>query len=380
MGKYRVNSSKIRISKGSWNFKKCSLLSEENGTRPIITVCSLAITILLQVLDIFPKVRDDYLDGSIKPASITRTDCFEYNEWNTYSTYDYLPSIVSHEVSVNKSFAILSYINNPKDHSIQVESVETDIIEVVPLENAVLRIKTALIDNVLKIYALNDGWGNAEKLNIDLYYSIDNTSDKHPLEDVAELSWNDYSSLDSGMIRQVAEFFLDSTRFNSLNSEQIWIYCYVNDEENRVFWLYYDPSTGEFNIYFEEPGDSDYSVQLFKVLDVDNPPNRLTYTSLNSTPIVEDKYQIETVIAPTKSCYVECKNVFEIDGKRHETDVMKITAYVPVFSDVSHEQFGENLSPMIEDMLAMEHPSAYQLRTMLDKYRYQPESILHESQ
>ena len=35
MWKYRVNSSKIQISTGSWSFKKCSLLFGENGTRPI---------------------------------------------------------------------------------------------------------------------------------------------------------------------------------------------------------------------------------------------------------------------------------------------------------------------------------------------------------
>ena len=33
MGKYRVNSSRNQFFKGSWNFKKCSLLFGENGTR-----------------------------------------------------------------------------------------------------------------------------------------------------------------------------------------------------------------------------------------------------------------------------------------------------------------------------------------------------------
>ena len=118
-----------------------------------------------------------------------------------------------------------------------------------------------------------------------------------------------------------------------------------------------------------------YDVTLFGILDVDARQDTIRYVGAEASPQVEETFRVETVVAPTKSCRVECRNVYSVNGSMSETPTCVAEITVPVFEDYALEaqgKLGRELaeSPNMDDL---------QIQQAADRYRYRPESVEEES-
>ena len=138
--------------------------------------------------------------------------------------------------------------------------------------------------------------------------------------------------------------------------------------------LTYDDEQG-FGVQNGPSGAGSYSVTLFAVLDVDARPTSIRFTGEEATPRVEDTYRIETVIAPTKSCYLRCKDVYSVNGELQETPEYEVITTVPVFT---HEAFGISRN-MTLDLAADPDMKPSRIQEIADSYRYDPRSILEDA-
>lgn len=95
------------------------------------------------------------------------------------------------------------------------------------------------------------------------------------------------------------------------------------------------------------------------------------FTGENATPVVEDILQVETVLAPTKSCVVKCRNVFSVNGKPQQTDVYTAKVTVPVFSDGTIGCSGS----LTQELARIQNQDEMSINRVLQNYLYHPESI-----
>ena len=96
----------------------------------------------------------------------------------------------------------------------------------------------------------------------------------------------------------------------------------MSGDTEMFYWSgYLSYADGKFDIGYSGRGDSGYNISLFAVLDVDNVSSYLPFADQGAMSIVEDALIFETVIAPTKSCIVECRDVFYINGEAQQTPV-----------------------------------------------------------
>ena len=178
----------------------------------------------------------------------------------------------------------------------------------------------------------------------------------------------------------IAKFVLDSEALQHYYEEyklqilKLNIHAEGNDYDCD-FWAYLAWREKGFCLEYGGMGGPGYRVTLFAVLDVDRNPSAIYFTGENATPFIDDILQVETVLAPTKSCIVKCRNVFSVNGKFQQTDVYTAKVTVPVFTDAAI-----GLSGLLTQELAqLQNLDEVSIERTVQKYLYQPESIRDNS-
>lgn len=282
------------------------------------------------------------------------------------------------EIGVDNAFSIISSVRNDGEKSSSIEEIRCDISGLEPIEEPIIKLDADIVDDTLKLFAFNDGWGNSDPLIIKTEGIFDEESFEkiNDLDTIAQRTYiAEEPSLAPGDAILLAEYKLDSIEFEkSFAKGECEIGVIVNEDdtwgatliyEDNKFYLYYGGGDGENNI----------TTKRFAVLDVDKAPASLSFKDVTDIPLIDNVMHIVTVVAPTKSCIVECQNIFSINGERQKTDTFKVKVNVPVFAYSACEWGGS----LTQELARVENRDKRKMKNIVEKYLYDPYNILDTS-
>ena len=354
-------------------------------------ILAAIIAFVTAVLTVLVTIKNEFFDGSFKSISMSYNCCVPYD----YMGLDgicYKDNDDDNILEVDDIFAIQACFENHKTRKIPITNIRTEITNIEPIIEENLTIYSGIKSNTLKIYVINNGWGDASEHSANLYFSPDDEGDEYPLSALGdEIYCTQSFSPKAGEIIQIAEYELNLAKYKTYCGGSYINLRYTLDGQHRyaemngeqidygfMGTVVYDDETSQFYPGYGEGLGDGFSTTLFAVLNVDNfSGDYLHFISLESMPRVEDTYIIETVIAPTKSCYIECNNSFEISGKNYKTRTVKVRVTVPVYhfeDDLYTDSM--DLRHMIWDLAKFDKPSSYQISKLSEKYRYKPQKIV----
>ena len=348
----------------------------------------------------YATLKDIYSDW-FNHSPITYTDCAPY----AYGEFDYLPYYLEEygdlpHVETSYAFAIRSDISNTKSRPIRIDSVVTKIESIELVEEEDINIDMHISGHTLKIFAVNNGWGDSKEHDVSFSFSypipphFSYTQKERiecPLTAIAdEIFQINHFQLRSGEILQLGEFLIDYSRYHAHEEKlvqqgsyfdaHVSIECDDKDIFARGYFLNYNSKTDSFWLEAGSSSEEYYCTSvLYAVLDVDKAKEALEvegvspsliYTSIKSSPQVDETHRIETIIAPTKSCRVDCRNIFSIDGKKYETDVMTVNVKIPVYRG-----FDEWETEMIPTLAQYDGLDYSRIRQVAKDFRYHPEEF-----
>ena len=272
-----------------------------------------------------------------------------------------------------------------------------DVLDIEPIEDARLVWDEGIIDNKLYVFGINDGWGSVRETIKAYATKYDwNDSDldvaeeqQFSLDEICDsVDYKKDVNLDSAEVVRTACFVLNKEKFfkkgsnkdGALDDAKIIIHFVSSDnnEELHSIIVRYSNERGFERVTGgADGGYPPYYVTLFATLDVDNPPKSIQFTGVDSSPLVQGKFRVETVIAPTKSCRITCRNVFTIEGTEQMTDEYQIQVTVRPYPDDAYYPLGHDLTKAL-----MEEPDADSMRLneIGRQHRYSAKSILERSE
>lgn len=356
--------------------------------------------IIAFIVSNYAALKDIYSDW-FHHSPITYSDCAPY----AYGEFDFSPYYLeeygdSPRVETSYAFAIRSDISNTKSRPIRIDSVVTKIESIEAVEEEDINIDMHVSGHTLKIFAVNNGWGDSKEH--DVSFSFSSSIPLHfsytqkerivcPLTAIAdEIFQINHFRLRSGEILQIGEFLIDYNRYYAHEEKllqqgtyflaSVSIECDDTDVFARGYFLHYDSATDSFWLEAGSSSEEYYCTSiLYAVLDVDKAKEAfetegvypsLIYTSIKSSPQVNETHRIETIIAPTKSCRVDCRNIFSIDGKTYETGVMLVNVKIPVYIGFDDYETG-----MIPELAKYDSLDYSKIRQVAKDFRYHPEEF-----
>lgn len=313
-----------------------------------------------------------------KPASrVYLSKLQPYTETGSYDSYLDVPPVHQAEMEVHKAFSILSFVRCESPSPSRVEDVSCRILDLEPVEEPVLLLDACIVEQTLKLFAYNNGWGPAEAPVVETA-SIRWRNHLEPLRRIAGgARLSEAADVAPAGASLLAEYDLDVGKFQDLRerygggAQGASLAIEVRGENcSAALHAFLDVAGGGFRLDSGGIGDQDTGdITLFAVLDVDKKPSYVTFAGEGSTPRVEDTLRVETVLAPRKSCLVRCRNVFLVDGGKQESDVYTVRVTVPAFSD-SVRMLS---NPLTEKLAGLEDLSS--AGKILEEYRYDPYSL-----
>lgn len=339
---------------------------DDDRTKTLKKIIAIAAIILLLLvgLIVVNKLRSPNAGlTSSKGASVYYSKIIPYTESGKYESYA-SSSDVSDHLETDKAVALLSFIKNEAPDAAVVEDITCKFEEIEEIVEPNIKTDAVLVDNVLKIYVMNDGNGDSSAVSVDIY------GDGLALDDyTSENLKNEIEGLQPGEIVEIAEYSLLSEEFIKQNVEEIKIVVKLNDNISEVITILYDPVEDTFTIT-GGIGDSGADITLFSVLDVDAEPSSISFNPEKITTI-EDALRIETVLAPTKSCKIKFKGSYTVDGNTEETETYTATVTVPIYRDGAFGRGGELTNELANDT----NNSKAHVKQVAQKYLYDPEAL-----
>lgn len=316
-------------------------------------------------------------------ALVYASDCFSYRSAGAYNSTENLGFYERAQAYDNneiwRAFSILSFVRNESSEAARVESITLEVLDLQAIEVPDVRVDAAFNGDTLLVYCLNDGWSQAEGVSLDVYFTAGETRVDVP-EVALEYDLESARSLAPGEVARFWKIVLNRDQFMAHDTEG------YSGEYDLILHID-NASTGEafeqwpvvlddqgFRIRNGAGGFGEYDVTLFAVLDVDAHPTSIRFTSAEATPRVEDTFRIETVIAPTKSCRLTCKDVYSVNGSLQETPEYELTVKVPVMQD---QVFGET-GKLTKELAQRPDMGPLAMQEVVDTYRYDPASIKPE--
>ena len=317
--------------------------------------------------------------AELSAARVYYSEALPYTKAGFYQSYDSRPAEVRTDIQVSEAFSILSFVRNFGDRDAVIEKISCEIEQLTPTEVPVIHINGFIQDNILKLFLMNDGWGDASGVEIRCSVS---PSGEVPAFSSIEQALSPVKTADAaaGTIVYAAEFAFDPSEVqewaekNKITTPtQLGlvnvVYTYEEEESEAQYQLYYYPDSKSLGL--DEGGAGGMgdggSITLFGLLDVDQNPSAITFSGQDAYPIVHDTFRIETVIVPTKSCLVRCKGVYSVNGERQETDTYNISVSVPRFYPGS---FSRLSSKLIQEIAQADATDAAALEKIAGQYRY----------
>ncbi len=280
----------------------------------------------------------------------------------------------------DKAFALLSFIRNETGKPVFVEKIACDILELEPVHEPVLCVDGVLENGRIGVFVYNDGWGDAQNVQVSWNAIPSDGVPSFPaLEE--QLSGSAVYSVASGSVQEV---MLEDVDFSELlswarkeceySTTLYTLAVFTGEEMHLGMFLMYDK--GQDTIIAEYGGavDDNPEITLYGILDVDQVPSSIRFISQEAFPLIENTCRIETVIIPTKSCEAMIKGSYQIDGEPYETGEYSVRVSVPYFEEHSMIVGGE----MTRELMHTNMNDTVQVKRVLDKYRYDIESILPE--
>ena len=347
------------------------------------------IAFISTLLTIYATIRSDVFGGAFSKANIYYSDYVPY--WNVNSKDTENSDIKywqSHSAPIPDAFSLRCFIKNPKSNSVRVEDVQTEILDIELSNDDDIHFISIATKHTLKIYAVNNGWGSNmhnvvfgfSPVAVDSFGNYIRTEDNtYPLNNLGDPVFSQDSFVISpGDIVLISEYQLDPAKIQAIKSDssESSIFCpfalkYRLDDSDYIMRgtfvkYYYDIDA--FIIQgiggWEYIGyTDDYSLSLVASLDVDKAPKILHYSSPQSSPQIagHETYCLTTVIVPTKSCTIKCKNIMYIDGVRQESGVSEVYVQVPVYY---------NLSSLVTEIDQSIDTSPSSIHNIKENYKY----------
>ena len=319
-------------------------------------------------------------------AKVYFSEALPFSKAGFYESYENMSSEIQNEIHSNLAFSILSFVRNFGDQDAVIEKISCEIQELTPIEKPVMGINGYIHDNVLKVFLMNDGWGDAENVEISVetaqledkpaFSSIGKAFSEAVQADAAagKIVYGTEYSLDPAEVKDWAEKNKQESKVSVCG---LIMKCRCGEDESVTeCTLDYDPETNSFSINQEVPGgigDGSGSITLFGLLDVDQNPSAITFSGQDAYPVVEDTFRIETVIVATKSCKLNCKGVYSVNGERQETDSYSIDVVVPRFYERS---FSDPYSSLMQEIAQADTTDATELAKIAAPYQYDAENYL----
>ena len=303
-----------------------------------------------------------------------------YTTAGIHTSFQDVPPIEQMEIETRKAFSILSFVRSNGEKSSMVEHVYCDILALEPIHESAIVLDAEMAGHTLRLFAFNNGWGDGKALAI-TKASLQCFQEEQDLEDVCqEIQIEENLKTPAADVSLLAEYTLDDVKFqefyrNLQGPLEISIQAEEEGKSEPLEWrAYIRYENGEFHLEYGGDGFPEYYVTLFAVLDVDQKPSQVSFTGKNATPVVNDKFRIETVLAPTKSCMIQCRNVFSINGEPQATQTYTAHVTVPVFTDDSIGRTGA----LTQEMARFYGKNPQKVRQALKKYLYDPNSVLED--
>lgn len=317
-------------------------------------------------------------------AKVYASSIHPYTQAGSYNSYADFPTLYETEIEVNKAFAIMSSIRNQGDRLSAIEQQYCEILNMEPIEEADVRLDAEIIDNTLYLFAFNNGWGSADAPVVKSATISKNNITEEIQEISGDIHYEINTEVKAAGAVPVAQYELDVAAARSYFGSSADIdgsFCNLNikaegKDYTCEFNAFLSWREGEMALEYGGKGDRGYKITLFAVLDVDRKPSAVYFTGENATPFVEDILQIETVLAPTKSCIVKCRNVYLINGKRQQTDTYTAEVTVPAFADMAIGMSGQ----LTGELARLPELDEGSINRVVQKYLYQPESVMEGSE
>ena len=362
-------------------------VSKKRVPKPAIAaLCALVVAAVVGVLLLFnPQSNGSFSNTAYAYASDIRS----YKSAGSTSSYTELSAEVSDSVETDKAFSIVGFVRNNGDSAARVESVTTEFISLEAIEEPVFVADAAINNNRFILYVANNGWGASDPVTIDVYASqYDEQETRIELEELGTSSvLAEAIAYQPGDLKMAASLSVNPESFKSLASKEAYpgaperllsIRAIIRETgESLGSWhvTYSDEAGLSFYTQGVGSGGDDYSVTLFGILDVDAAPSAIKYLGADASPRVEDTFRIETVIAPTKSCHVICKNVYSVNGNPQETPEYDATVTVPYFSASAFNDYYANPGSLTEELSRTPEMDDARIKAVAEKYRYDPVSV-----
>ena len=361
---------------------------------PLIIACAAVVVAAIAAFMLFSGGGNNASTSTTVSASATSaqrvaaevyaSQIGSYMDAGTVNSYENISASSSDTLKVNKAFSILSFVRNQGDAAAQVESVSMEISSLEPVEDVIIQADATVANgDTLLVYAVNNGWGTSKDTEIEVFATSSNSAKRIELSDFAtNVELDEARDFEPGDVARPVKAIVDIDKFKAVahqkKSEYDLDLHVVNKEtgdEIRSFSLQWNEREG-LHVFYGGVGDAGYSVTLFAVLDVDANPTSIRFSGEQANPRVEDTFRIETVVAPTKSCNVVCKDVYSVNGELQETPEYSVMVTVPVFFDGA---FGNQYN-LTADLAADPDMGDLQMQRVADKYRYDPQSIFDNRQ
>lgn len=333
----------------------------------------IAAAILIIVLAVMiPFTRRD--NGTEIDGTVYLSYLKPYTMAGFYETYDDVPPVEKTELQTDKAFSILSFVRNMGEKSSMIENVYCDILELEPVEKPEIILDAEIVDQKLRLFAFNNGWGDAKALTVTNAF-LEYALTKEELADVCkEVYIEENSKTASADVSLLAEYTLDELKFQKFCEDRNFspIKVLAEGEDGTFEWnaqLCYE--NGKFVLQYGGSGFPPYDITLFAVLNVDDNPRKISFAMPEGTPVINDTLRVETVLAPTKSCIVKCRDVFSVNGKPQTTETYTVSVDVPVFADKSIGYTGA----LTQELAPFYGKDELKVRQTLKKYLYDPNSI-----
>ena len=287
-------------------------------------------------------------------AEVYASQIGSYMDAGTVNSYENISASSSDTLKVNKAFSILSFVRNQGDAAAQVESVSMEISSLEPIEDVIIQADATVANgDTLLVYAVNNGWGTSKGTEIEVFATSQNSAKRIELSDFAtNVELDEARDFEPGDVARPVKAIVDIDKFKA-----------VAHQKKSEYDL-------DLHVVNKETGDEIRSFSL------QCNPTSIRFSGEQANPRVEDTFRIETVVAPTKSCNVVCKDVYSVNGELQETPEYSVMVTVPVFFDGA---FGNQYN-LTADLAADPDMGDLQMQRVADKYRYDPQSIFDNRQ
>lgn len=303
----------------------------------IIAIIALCFTVTNQsyIMNLFGTIKIDF--SRIMP--------YEFSGFYTNYKDIFIKSqdMMGYTDSIyNKACAIRTYFKNTMADVYRISDIFINVKEISPIVESHIDITADVIDNCIHVYAINQGLGNANNIqvalnleslendiiNMDAYFNFDGASSTVVIDDIYGGEIIELFSID--IKQEFIDFILQNNNWLNLGVELFY------ENESKKFLLgalYYNEFEQVINIT-KAQGQDMISTTYFCFINVNNGEGKYSI-GMPINPNIENGYNVgvDTIIIPDQSCELLFSISYKIANKIIETEDFYAQIMVPLYND-----------------------------------------------